>query len=651
MTTKIDPPAWAPLTPALEPGDLEALKGYLLELDAPAVTGPAARERAGALEALRDAHLRRVSPTDEAAYAAAACVLTDLVAQGYAITPTEDGLAYRAPAGLRGHEANKARTRARLMIERDEQLRQRSVREFISKMERRRLHGARFCSIFSLMRDGRELSAALEAKPAALEEVIDPYLQVIEGEERCAHTGLKLRDIWRYFRHTWVTAYKSTPGRSMAVLIRDRAAQDHPVIGIASISSAAIQISQRDAWIGWQPEAPEVDDDTARWLREVVAQAIEELYLDDFYEESLMVPSQLKAPPGALIEALTEDAERAKATHKRLGVPSDHKGEVGGEGYWEAQARTPLYRSKRAEALAWLLEARAALASLPEGADAAQVRSWLEGEAGARTHRRVLRKAKADRVGISLADINVCGAIPPYNDLLGGKLVCALLTSAELIDAYRRRYEGAASIIASSMAGRALRRPAELVLLCTTSLYGRSSQYNRLKIPAGDGHFIRYEEIGVTEGFGTHQFGQETVARLNTLLAQRAGGQRVNSVFGEGVNPRLRKIRAGLTALGLPQEALLHHGQRRALYAVPVAKNFRAYLRGQASAPEYYSATAPEAATAAIAAWWRARWLSKRVHVEGVLARVAAHTLVHPIDHGARVRLPEEDDGAQLSWL
>ena len=40
----------------------------------------------------------------------------------------------------------------------------------------------------------------------------------------------------------------------MAFLVRDRAADCHPVIGIAALSSAIVQMDQRDRWIGWRPQ-------------------------------------------------------------------------------------------------------------------------------------------------------------------------------------------------------------------------------------------------------------------------------------------------------------------------------------------------------------------------------------------------------------
>ena len=48
-------------------------------------------------------------------------------------------------------------------------------------------------------------------------------------------------------------------------------------------------------------------------------------------------------------------------------------------------------------------------------------------------------------------------------------------------------------------------------------------------------------------------------------------------------------------------------------------------------------------ATEAIAAWWRERWLLRRIESEEVLDAVEQHTLIWPIRHGARVQLPQEE--------
>jgi hypothetical protein len=135
------------------------------------------------------------------------------------------------------------------------------------------------------------------------------------------------------------------------------------------------------------------------------------------------------------------------------------------------------------------------------------------------------------------------------------------------------------------------------------------------------------------------------VAALAVLLAQSKRGQQVNSVFGEGVNPRLRKIRDGLDALGLPTDDLLNHGGPRLVYGVELTENTRAYLLGMEKQPRYLlGQKSPKLRTRQIARWWMKRWLLPRLAIEGILERAAAHHFVHPIRHGARVKLPSQDD-------
>jgi hypothetical protein len=263
----------------------------------------------------------------------------------------------------------------------------------------------------------------------------------------------------------------------------------------------------------------------------------------------------------------------------------------------------------------------------------------------------VLKKAKADRIGIAVADITVCGAVQPYNAILGGKLVAMLAASPEVVLGYRRRYSAAESEIASSVAGRSIIRQPTLVLLGTTSLYGvGSSQYNRIKIPCdriggSSDEAIRYEELGHSEAFGTSQYSEETVDALVNVVQQSDHGQRVNSIFGEGISPKLRKIRQGLDLLGMSSDLLLRHHRRRVVYGVSLVRNLREYLLDMERNPSYLAPVEDgPAATARIAAWWRERWLRHRIASEDVLAEVARHTLVRPVRHGARVVVPPPTD-------
>jgi len=76
-------------------------------------------------------------------------------------------------------------------------------------------------TILNLIRDGSELAESLRRlKPAptvaALRTVVSPYLQLVDGETKDEHTGMRLIDIWRYFRYLWAIPYLATPGRNLS---------------------------------------------------------------------------------------------------------------------------------------------------------------------------------------------------------------------------------------------------------------------------------------------------------------------------------------------------------------------------------------------------------------------------------------------------
>jgi hypothetical protein len=56
---------------------------------------------------------------------------------------------------------------------------------------------------------------------------------------------------------------------------------------------------------------------------------------------------------------------------------------------------------------------------------------------------------KSRRVGANMLELTTCGAIPPYNHILAGKLTALLLLSPQVADDYRRRYGKEPSIISS----------------------------------------------------------------------------------------------------------------------------------------------------------------------------------------------------------
>jgi hypothetical protein len=170
---------------------------------------------------------------------------------------------------------------------------------------------------------------------------------------------------------------------------------------------------------------------------------------------------------------------------------------------------SPLYVRKRAQALADILFAR--LLFQKEGfadSPATALRHLLKTDDGRKALRIGLYSNKKTKIGSSMMDIIVCGAIPPYSELLGGKLVAMLMASPQVVREYREVYGKQPGQIASRLAGSPVVRPADLVFLTTTSLYHvGSSQYERLRIPGPRRKEISFEHLGKTEGYGS------TVAR------------------------------------------------------------------------------------------------------------------------------------------
>ena len=282
---------------------------------------------------------------------------------------------------------------------------------------------------------------------------------------------------------------------------------------------------------------------------------------------------------------------------------------------WRTASEDLLFVRKRAELLAQLLFAKQVFrAAELESDPAAALDQLLSGKTGQRAIDIVLTEFRKAGLSSRVADVSICGAVAPYNELLGGKLVALLLASREVHDDYARRYGGQVSVIASQMAGRAISKPADLRVLTTTSLYGvGSSQYNRLALRAskyeGLGLDIRWDSIGrsKTGGFGTLHLGADTAHALRQMAQNLHTSRRVNNRFGEGTSPRLRQIREGLDALGISSDSVLHHATPRLFYACELGGNARASLLGMAEEE------AQPSPAAAIAQAWRRRWLDGRV--------------------------------------
>ena len=194
---------------------------------------------------------------------------------------------------------------------------------------------------------------------------------------------------------------------------------------------------------------------------------------------------------------------------------------------------------------------------------------------------------------VNVMDAYVLGALPPYNRLLGGKLVACLIRTRDIYDDFAKAYGKTTGIISNE------EKKARLLAVTTSSSMGRSSVYNRLKL--GDTQYFR--PIGYTGGWGHFHIPDSLFEELRDHL--RAIGHKYadQHQFGEGPNWRLRSTRAALVALGFSED-LLRHGIQREVFLCELADNAIRMLSTGRGKPKLTSlTTAEEVAELALNRW------------------------------------------------
>lgn len=604
-------------------------------------------------------------------YEACVRVLTDLARMRWRIVEQGYGFALENPKELVGGRTTEEIVQSKETMRRelrpvvDEQRRHPAVAEFIAKMEAEDRAGCR--SVRRLMADGNELGQRLgparsqsgDDRIAALRQAIQPYLQEADSSIDPT-TGRRLREIWRYFRYSWSIPQVPTPGRQLLYLVRDAAHEAHPVIGIAALNNCPLEMGEkREAFIGWHLTAiverfthaatrgKDAVKAEVEWLEQQIVTSLAEIEWTN-----LVTPEEVASPDEALVRRLARKGQDFAKLRENLlrevaatdresfeserwydeGAPpiADELLELEPKASIDARmhtARKQLVAKKRATALSRLLSARLTLRRhRDELCNPMRALTALARDEVRSAIHIILEALKGRRAGANLLEITTCGAIAPYNRLLGGKLVALLMLSPRVGADYRRNYDSP-SIISSQMRNRPVTRDNALVYLGTTSLYVHgSSQYNRLRLPAGivapDQGVIEFRQIGQTSGFGTVQFSLETSKAIDVYLSSENDYKEVNSVFGEGTSPKLRKLKMGLRKLGFDPDKLIQHRQHRLIYAAPLFSAARDWLLERTTEmpsfiehPELF-----ENATESITEYWRARWLAKRIDHDETMA-------------------------------
>jgi len=605
------------------------------------------------------------------AYEASVRVLLDLVRLGWQVREEGYGIELftkLAPKnGLSPTEVieQKVRTRSLFQPIVDNELSDNSVRSFIRLMETPSAISKKR-SIKHLIAEGSEIHARLAAHDI---EGVKPYLQLVEGDTSDEFTGHTLREIWRYFRYSWSIPQFSTPGRQLLYLIRDGAHPNHAIMGIIGFNNCALQMgTDREYYLGWNLIAikerfkkisidnPENLKKEIDWMESQIALAIDDIELTGLIDrENIVNPSEeevaLLRRKAKEFDKLRDEALREFASN-RAGVdipysPMESEDlnfshppvsqevldlDKADSNPIRLKARLHLVAKKRAAILADLLESRIILKKNANRIiKSDNIDLLFDDQEIKNAFSTVLAAVKSRVAGINMLEVSTCGAIPPYNSILGGKLASLLLFSPQIAADYRRLYSGP-SIIASQIKNQPVRRTNELVYLGTTSLYSQgSSQYERVKLPAGiiseQQAELKLKKIGETAGFGTLQFTPETRDAVEKNLTSIKQFQDVNSIFGEGSSPKLRKLTAGLRVIGFPPESLMRHNCPRLIYSIPLCPQATEFLNARTcTLPDYI--INPEnftGATSKIIDYWRTRWLKTRLkHEPSVAALLSA---------------------------
>jgi hypothetical protein len=180
------------------------------------------------------------------------------------------------------------------------------------------------------------------------------------------------------------------------------------------------------------------------------------------------------------------------------------------------------------------------------------------------------------------------GALPPYNDIRGGKLVAMLMTSKDIQERFEKKYKKQKTLLL----GRKL--PSNLLFITTTGAYGKSSVYNRLKFKDE----IVSKFIGYTQGSGTFHIPNALYEDLIVYLKKR--GFDTERGYGNGPSRKLRLIDQALQLLGLENGII--HGIKRAVYIFPLATNLKEVIQAEEK-PIWYNREIEE-----MTLFWKNRW-------------------------------------------
>jgi len=184
------------------------------------------------------------------------------------------------------------------------------------------------------------------------------------------------------------------------------------------------------------------------------------------------------------------------------------------------------------------------------------------------------------------------GSLPPYNELLGSKMCAMALVSNEIRESYTRKYKDRITMLRKKVL------PSRLLFLTTTSAFGKSSIYERLKYKEEK----IYEFIGYTSGSGTFHIPQSLYEELLDLLKS----QGIDASIGYGTGPSRKMSLITMAFKKLKISNYIFHNVKRGYYFFPNISNLNKVIHHDEE-PDWYDRPFKD-----LSAFWKERWCIPR---------------------------------------
>jgi len=184
------------------------------------------------------------------------------------------------------------------------------------------------------------------------------------------------------------------------------------------------------------------------------------------------------------------------------------------------------------------------------------------------------------------------GALPPYNDLLTGKLIALSVTSNEVRSVYKEKYARTITLLKERIVDP------DLLFITTTSAFGKSSIYNRLKYKNEDVAI----SLGYTQGSGTFHIPEELYKELLDFLKRK--GESISTSFGNGPSRKIKLLDKAFRRLGMGEYT--YHNIHREFFLFPLVKNLTHVIQ-QNKTPFYFHRPLSD-----LTSFWKDRWCIPR---------------------------------------